>query len=208
MALTPREAAPGHSNTRNLPSLQPRGVWDTAIPVYTVTYSEAWLMNRAGSCAADYICVYNVIQCTRSDWERAKQESDSPSLASAETSSTGNGDQRSFCRVLLRTEANPPHTVGEGPWALPTESLCAVPPGSRALAGSTSVLGRGRPLCSRNTLLRTAPSEQVGHAPLPWKSVASMPGRGDWSGAAACCLPEPSTRPPAQLALSKHLFNA
>ena len=115
MALTPREAAPGHSNTRNLPSLQPRGVWDTAIPVYTVTYSEAWLMNRAGSCAADYICVYNAIQCTRSDWERAKQESDSPSLASAETSSTGNGDQRSFCRVLLRTEANPPHTVGEGP---------------------------------------------------------------------------------------------
>ena len=72
-------------------------------------------MNRAGSCAADYICVYNAIQCTRSDWERAKQESDSPSLASAETSSTGNGDQRSFCRVLLRTEANPPHTVGEGP---------------------------------------------------------------------------------------------
>lgn len=37
-------------------------------------------MNRAGSCAADYICVYNAIQCTRLDWERAKQESDSPTV--------------------------------------------------------------------------------------------------------------------------------
>lgn len=81
-------------------------------------------MNRAGSCVADYICVYHAIQCTRSDWERAKQESDSPTLASAETSSTGNGDQRSFCRALLRTEANPPHTVGRGPGSAGAPRRC------------------------------------------------------------------------------------
>ena len=53
----------------------------------------------------------------------------------------------------------------------------------------------------------SSPLSRWGTRLLPWKSMTSMLGaRGDRSQVAGC-FPGPSTRPPAQLAFSKYLFN-
>ena len=51
------------------------------------------------------------------------------------------------------------------------------------------------------------PLSRWGTRPLPWKSVTSMLGVGGDQSGVVGCLPGPSTRPPAQLAFSKYLYD-
>lgn len=134
--------------------------------------------------------------------------------------------------MLLRAEAKPPHAVGEratnhSPWARVSRRLppgggcngtlctvawepCIPPPPAwkpRPCRKQPPSWGDADLSPARICSSESSPLSRWGTRPLPWKSVTSMLGaRGDRSQVAGC-FPGPSTRPPAQLAFSKYLFN-